>query len=180
MKPDSFLTFTLRITPAHTIAYFIAGILALNFLNYKDFYATETMSLLMLPVDTPIVALGPALQVIRGLILALVLYPFRSVILGKNGFWKLSFLIFGLSLISTIGPTPSSFDGIIYTILPFKYHLLGLPEAILYIALFVGILALCYKVNKRYLDIIFIVVTLLIVIMMVMGYISLKQQTLGV
>lgn len=175
MNQNSFFVFSLRVVFAHTIAYFVAGILALHFLNYKEFYATDTMSLLMLPVDTPIVILGPALQVIRGFILALVLYPFRSVIFNKNGFLKLSLVVFGLSLISTIGPTPSSFDGVIYTVLPFKYHLLGLPEAIIYIALFVGILALCYKVNKRYLDIIFTVLTLLIVIMMIVGYVFVKQ-----
>ncbi len=168
----SFLTFLWRIAASHTIAYFIAGVLALVFLNYKDHYASDSLSLLMLPVDTPIVALGPALQIIRGLILALVLYPFRSVIFSNKGFLKLAVLILGLSYLSTIGPTPGSFEGIIYTILPLQYHLPGIPETLIYIGLFTGILAMWYKFDKKYITIISVILVILIIIMGIMGYMA--------
>lgn len=170
-----FFTFLWRTTYSHTIAYFTAGLLAVTFLHYREHYASESLSLLMQPVDAPLTALGPALQILRGLLMALVLYPFRSVIFGKNGWWKLALLVFGLSLICTIGPTPGSFDGMIYTILPWQYHLLGLPEAIVYILLFIGSMALSYKTDKRCINVIAVLLLLLIIFMGVMGYLTLAH-----
>lgn len=166
--------FLWRVTYAHTISYFLAGLFAVIFLNYKEHYASETLSLLMLPVGAPMVAIGPALQVFRGVLMALVLWPFRSVIIGEGGWWKLALLVFGLSQICTIGPTPGSFDGLIYTILPWPYHLLGIPEALLYVLLFTGIITLSYKKNKRYISVIAAVLLLLIVLMGICGYMDAK------
>lgn len=174
-RQGHFGTFVWRTTYAHTIAYFVAGLFAVTFLNYKEHYSSESLSLLMHPTDAPITALGPALQLLRGMLMALVLYPIRSVIFSKNGWWKLGLLIFGLSQLCTIGPTPGSFDGMIYTILPLQYHLLGLPEAIVYILLFIGIMAFSYKTNKRYVNIVAALILLLIIFMGVMGYLTLAH-----
>ncbi len=103
----------------------------------------------MRPVSSPWVALGPGLQIFRGVLIALALLPVRGFLYGKNGFLKLAWLVLGLSFISTIGPTPGSFDGYIYTILPVQYHLGGIPEAVLYTALFAGILAFWHKSGKK-------------------------------
>ena len=137
MKPTtrSFLTFLWRVTYSHTIAYWLAGVFAVTFLNYREIFASESLSMLMLPVDDPLTALGPVLQIVRGAILGAVLWLVRGVIFGRGGYWKLGVLVFGLSQVCTIGPTPGSFDGMIYTVLPLFYHLFGLPEAVLYIAL---------------------------------------------
>lgn len=70
------LKFVYRITASHTIAYFFAGIFAVVFMNYKEHYASDTLGLLMLPVDAPMVALGPGLNIIRGIILGLFFYRF--------------------------------------------------------------------------------------------------------
>lgn len=166
--------FLWRITYAHTIAYFIAGLFAATFMDYKTHYASDFLSHYMLPTDAPMVAVGPALQILRGLIMALVLLPFREVIFSKNGWWKLALLIFGLSQICTIGATPGSFDGMIYTVLPLQYHLLGLPETFAYILLFIGIMALAYKVEKRYINIIAGILLGFIILMGVCGYLAAK------
>lgn len=78
MKGNTLTVFLWRVACSHTIAYWIAGISAVIFLDYKEHYASESMSLLMLPVSSPMVALEPSLQIIRGAILAFVLYPFRK------------------------------------------------------------------------------------------------------
>ena len=72
-KKSNVVKYFWQIMYAHTIAYFIAGIFALVVVNYRELYATEIISSFMLPVDTPIVALGPLLQVFRGIIIALIL-----------------------------------------------------------------------------------------------------------
>lgn len=168
-------TFIGRVCSAHVVAYFIAGVFALVFMNYKIHYSSESLSLLMRPVSSPWVAIGPALQIFRGIIIALVLLPIRSFIFTKNGYIKLIWLLFGFCSVSTIGPTPGSFDGFIYTILPVYYHLLGIPETLLYIFLFTGILAFWYKVEKKYITWIFVILVMLIIAMGIMGFRNMLQ-----
>ncbi len=174
MQSNSF-KFVYRITVAHTVAYFFAGIFAVVFMNYREHYASESLGLLMLPVNSPLVALGPGLNIIRGIILGLILLSVRNMILGDKGFLKLAILTLGLSFISTIGPTPGSFEGYIYTKLPFQYHLLGIPETLLYVAMFSGIPYLWYKTEKKYFNVIAIVLVVLILLMSFAGY----MQALG-
>ena len=83
-KNKEILKFTWRITAAHTIAYFCAGIFALLVIDYKVWFSEGAISSFMLPTDTPIVALGPAFQIIRGLIMAIVLLPLRKVFIDGN------------------------------------------------------------------------------------------------
>ncbi len=167
-------TFIFRITVAHTVAYFFAGIFAVVFMNYKEHYASDSLGLLMLPVNSPLVALGPGLNVLRGIILGIILLSVRTIILGEKGFLKLAILTIGLSFISTIGPTPGSFEGYIYTKLPLQYHLLGIPETLVYVALFAGIPYVWYKAEKKYFNIIAIVLVLLILLMSFAGYMQAK------
>jgi hypothetical protein len=162
-----------RIVYAHTIAYFIAGLFALIGVNYRDLFATEILSSFMRSVDEPIVALGPILQIFRGIIIALVLLPLRKTFFEeKNGLIKLGIIIIGLSLLSTIGPTMGSFEGYIYTKIPYIYQFLGYPEAVMYVALFIGILKISIKYgHKRIIAIISIIIMALILLMGIMGYI---------
>jgi len=158
---------------AHTIAYFVAGIFAVVVVNYKELYSTEIISSFMHPVDTPIVALGPFLQIFRGILIALILFPLRKTFFEeKNGLLKLGLIVIGLSLLSTIGPTMGSFDGYIYTKIPYMYQILGYPEAIIYVLLFVGILAVSIKfTHKKIITILSIIIMALICLMSIMGYV---------
>ena len=126
----------------------------------------------MLPVDTPIVALGLLLQIFRGIIIALILLPLRETFFEeKYGLLKLGLIVIGLSLLSTIGPTIGSFDGYIYTKIPYMYQILGYPEAIIYVLLFVGILGISIKyAHKKIITILSILIMLLICLMSIMGY----------
>lgn len=138
-------------------------------------YATAELSLLMRPVSDPIVALGPFLQLFRGIIIALVLLPIRKVIVeGKHGYLILGLLVLGLSLLSTIGPTFGSFDGYIYTIIPATYQVLGYFEALIYIFLFVFILWLSYRYEKRWLQILIIIAVIILSFFSIMGYFAAK------
>jgi len=142
-------------------------------MNYKELFSTEIISSLMLPIDTPIVALGPLLQVFRGIILALIFLPLRKIFFEeKNGLLKLGLIIIGLSLLSTIGPTMGSFDAYIYTKVPYMYQILGYPEAIIYVLLFIGILSISIKYShKKIITILSIVFMVLISLISIMGYV---------
>ena len=67
--------------------------LAMYYLNYEAAFQGEYLSCLMLPISSKWIAAGPALQVVRGLILAAALFPFREVIFrskqGPNEVWNI-------------------------------------------------------------------------------------------
>ena len=165
-----------QVACSHTIAWFIAGVFASNVLNYETLYVTDVISSFMRPVNDPVVALGLSLQILRGLIIGLIMLPLRKVFFEeKHGFLKLAVILFGFSLISTVGPTWGSFDGYIFTKLPVMYHIMAYPEAIIYCALFVGLLFVSKKYgHKKIITIVSIVFVVCIVLMSVMGYMSAK------
>ena len=170
------LKFVWRVIVAHVIAYFIAGLIAMNLVNYKELFVSGTFSLFMRPTTEPIVALGVCLQIIRGIVMALVLLPIRKVFTeGKCGFLKLGFLIAGLSVLSTFSAAGGSVDGFIYTKLSFMEHISGYPEAILWISAFVGMLWTFYKFEKKTISIIAIILFTLIVLMSIFGYFAAMQ-----
>lgn len=145
-RKGSWGQFWWRITACHMVTYFIVGILALTYLDYKTFFGKEILAVLMRPLDSPWVVAGPALQVFRGLLFALTLWPIRASFLeGKRGWLKLWLLFIGLAILGTAGPTPGSLEGIIFTQLPLAYHLWGLPEVILQTLLFSLAVVFWYK-----------------------------------
>jgi hypothetical protein len=168
--------FAWRVIVAHVIAYFIVGIFAMNVFNYDELFINGTLSLFMKPTNDPLIALGVCLQIIRGIIMALVFLPMRKVFTeGKYGFLKLGFLILGLSVLSTFGAVGGSVDGFIYTKLSLMEHIIGYPEAIVWIALFIGILWMFYKLEKKAISIIAVISFILIVLMSIMGYLITLQ-----
>jgi hypothetical protein len=168
------LKFVWRITAAHCIAYFIAGVFAMNLFDYENLFSSGILSCLMKPTNSPIVVLGgTSLQIIRGIIIALVLLPMRKIFtVEKYGFLKLGLLILGLSVLSTFGPAFGSFEGFIYTKMSVMEQIIGYPEAILWISLFIGILWTFYKFEKRAINIIANVFLTLLVFMGVIAYLG--------
>lgn len=161
------------VTAAHTIAYFIAGIFAVLFMNYRGAYVSEALACFMRPVDSPLVALGPSFQLLRGVLIALILLPFRkSLFEEKSGWLKLALLVGGLSFLTTLGPTPGSFEGFIYTKLSVSYQFLGYPEALIYIFLFSFFSVAWYKKPRKVFTVISIVLVFLIALMSFMGYLQ--------
>lgn len=134
MKPSdvTFGRFLVRITLCHVVTYFVAGFAAYTLMDYRTQFQSERLSCFMLPTDSVWVALGPSFQVVRGLIFALALYPFRHVFLDEaRGWLKLWGLFLGLAILSTAGPAPGSVEGMIYTKLPLVGQILGLWEVVL-------------------------------------------------
>ncbi|RPJ58415.1 MAG: hypothetical protein EHM23_17660 [Acidobacteria bacterium] len=113
------------------ITYFVFGVLAYLILDYREVFETTELRYLMIPTDSPWVAVGPALQVFRGLLFAVVLYPLAAEFLRrKNGSLILWGLFLGLAILGTAGPSPGSFEGFLYTKIPLGTQLLGLLEVV--------------------------------------------------
>ena len=174
-KKNDLLKHFWNVTYAHSIAYFIAGVLAMTFMNYDAIWATEIMSGFYRPIDSPIVVLGGSLlQIPRGILIAFFILPLRKVFFEeKSGLLKLGLIVFGFSVISTIGAVCSSYEGFIYLKLPLEIHFMGYFECILYISLFIGILFAAQKfAHKIILIVLPIVLMVLIVLMGITGYLA--------
>lgn len=99
-----FARFCFRVSACQLATYFAFGVLAYFLLDYRTFLQTGPLSHFMRPLDSKWVAAGPALQVIRGLILAAALYPFRHTLFGERAGWlKLWGLFLGLAILSPCG-----------------------------------------------------------------------------
>jgi hypothetical protein len=128
----------------HTITYFLMGMLAFHFLHYADLLNNPNSG--MRSTTEPLLLLGPALQVVRGVLFASIFYLFRDQLFGrKNGWLKMSWLLIGIGILGTFAAPPGSLEGFIYTTVPVATQLRGyleiVPQALLLSAL------LCFWVN---------------------------------
>jgi hypothetical protein len=165
-----FAGLALRTIVVHTITYSLMGIVAMLFLNYAEQFSRPAMASWMRQTSDPIVMAGPLFQPIRGLIFAFVFYPFRAILFtNRHGWLIMWWMLVGLGILSTFGPTPGSIEGMVYTTIPIRNQLAAwleiVPQAFLLSA------TLCYWVrhpNKRWLNwtlsVIFVVFLLLVVL----------------
>lgn len=129
--PVRFPELAFKTVAVHTITYFLMGILALTFLNYDEQFARPEMASWMRQTTDPIVMAGPLFQPIRGLVFALVFYPLREILFVKKHGWLIMWwMLVGLGILSTFGPTPGSIEGMIYTLFPLSSQIAGWLEIV--------------------------------------------------
>ena len=120
--------FFARTTAVHFVTYFLAGLVASSLLDYRWAFDQPVIRDYMVAFASTAVFLGPALQVVRGMIFGLVLLPFRHSIATRLGWLWLWALVIGIGILSTPAAAPSSLEGLVYTRVPLWYHVFGLPE----------------------------------------------------
>ena len=131
MKPLTLPAFVWRVLASHMLTYFLAGLAAFTVFDYASLYSTTELKLLMRSTDSPWVAAGPGLQVIRGTLFGLVLWPLAPrIAAGWRGALELFAIVAGLAVLGAAGPAPGSLEGFFFTTLPGKVQLLGLPEVV--------------------------------------------------
>ncbi|KAA3642943.1 MAG: hypothetical protein DWQ07_20690 [Chloroflexi bacterium] len=169
----SFFGLSVKTIVVHTLTYFLVGLIASTVFNYAELFTQTQLSSFMRPVEEPIVALGPALQFIRGILFATAFYPLREILFGrKNGWLFIWLLLVTLGILSTFGPSPGSVEGVIYTTLPIAEQFSGgflevLTQSFLLSAV------LFYWVNnpdKRWLNWLLWILYALVLFMSVAGY----------
>ncbi len=166
----SFRTFLVRVTLTHMVTYTVAGLLAYTLIDYPMLFQAEGFAGLMRPVTSKWVAAGPALQVIRGLIFAMALYPFRRVFLEERGGWlPLWGLLLGLCVFSTAAAAPGSIEGLIYTTIPPALQMRGLPEVVLQTLAFSLIVCAWYRNPRRSWAVVMGVLAVLVVLISAAG-----------
>jgi hypothetical protein len=166
MTDERFGRFFLRVTACHMVTYFVAGILAYTLLDYPTAFRSEHLACWVRPTTSKWVAAGPGLQWIRGLVFAVVLYPFRRVFLeGERGWLRLWGLLLGLGILSTYGPAPGSVEGLLYTTIPPFDQVKGLSEIVgQSLAFSILLVAWCRRPHKAW-GVVLYTLTVLVVLM---------------
>jgi hypothetical protein len=173
MKALSFPVFVWRVTATHMLTYFVAGLAALTLFDYASLYATTDLRLLMRPTDSPWVAAGPALQVIRGTMFGVVLWPLAERITsGWRGGLELFGLVVGLAVFGAAGPAPGSLEGFLFTTVPPEVQLLGLPEVVVQTAAFSLLLSWWCRKPARWLDVAAGIGIALVLVVSVLGVLA--------
>lgn len=132
----TFLGFFGRMTVAHFLTYFFIGLLfylsGLNVMAYYEQHPHQLINALYRETSSVLVMAGPLFQLLRGLLIALAIYPFRSVIIDRKLGWLYLWVIFlVLAILAPASAAPGSIEGYVYTNLPISFHLIGLPEIML-------------------------------------------------
>ena len=172
-KQITFLGLTIKTIVVHTFTYFIMGILALTFLEYKTAFAEPITREYMRQVDEPIVALGPALQFIRGILFAVAFYPLREILFERKNGWLITWLLLvTLGILSTFGAAPGSVEGLLYTKMSVSLQISGWLEVMIQALLLSAILY--YWVNhpeKKWLACILGIFFALVIIFSILGFV---------
>ncbi len=143
-------SFVGRFSLVHVLTYVAAGILFMNLQNYADAFTELEGGEHFRSLDSPVVRAAPILQIIRGVIIALVLYPFYNIFIkNKTGWLKLFAVLWGLTFLGAVEPIPGSIEGFIYTDLTFKEHLIGVPEVTVQMLLFSWIFLKWERINAN-------------------------------
>lgn len=166
---------TVKTIVVHTVTYFVVGLLAFTVFDYAASFAEPELRTYMRQTNDPIVALGPALQPIRGLLFALAFYPLRDILFGRKHGWLVTWwLLVSLGIFSTFGPAPGSVEGLIYTTLPIRDQLSGGLLEVLSQSLLLSAV-LYYWVNhpeKRWLNWVMGVIFVLVILLPIMGFLA--------
>lgn len=159
-----------RMAASQMVSYMIMGIIATNMLNYKEIFdSSETYR----AYDSPWIVAGPSLQMIRGLIFALALWPFKDKFLfQKNGWLKLWGLIVGLSVLSTTAAAPGSVEGFIYTTIPVMDQIKGYLEVVPQTGMFAFFVCYWYAHPRKVWNVLSIILVSLIVFMSIIGVLA--------
>ena len=116
----------------HTVTYFVMGVFAYLVFDYPRLYAETSFKYIMRQTTEPLVMAGPLFQPLRGLIFGIAFFILRRSFFGQDRGWlRMWAVLVFLSILGTFGPTPASVEGLIYTTLPLRLHLIGLPEVLL-------------------------------------------------
>lgn len=178
MKDNQITLFglTLKAIVAHTLTYFLVGLVASTVFNYQADFARPELRGYMRQIGDPIIALGPALQPLRGILFALAFFPLREILFRKKNGWLITWwLLVALGILSTFGPAPGSVEGAIYTTLPLQEQFFagGMLEILMQSFLFSTLLY--YWVNnpeKRWISWLLGVLFVLVLLMSLMGYLA--------
>ena len=132
MSKKSIVGYFMRYITVHVLIYILVGIIFMNLMGYEEAFKPNEQFSNFRKLDSPIVRAVIPLQMIRGFLVALILYPFRSIIMKSRWGWLMLFgILFGGTTVINLSASPGTIEGFIYTTTSLKDHLIGMPEVII-------------------------------------------------
>ena len=130
-KHKFFYGYLKRFTLIHLLTYLVCGVIFMNLMGYqKEFLNNENFARFR-SLDSPIVQASVLFQFLRGVMFAIILYPFREKITKSKFGWLMLFgVLWGMTCLGAVNATSGSIEGLIYTDVSLKAHLIGMPEVI--------------------------------------------------
>lgn len=104
-----------RFSVVHVATYLVIGVVFFFVSDCTGLFAADQYREQLRPTDDPLVRTALLFQIPRGLLLATVLYPFRSVLVTRLGWVKLFALLWVLTGIGAVITGPGSIEGALYT-----------------------------------------------------------------
>jgi hypothetical protein len=130
--PPTTREIVIKTVVTHTVTYFICGLAAYTLLDYPTLIRETDIGTSFRPLGDPMVAAGPALQPIRGLLFGVVFSILKAPFFGAHRGWLVMWAsLVSIGILGTFAAPPGSIEGLIYTRLPLSLHLTMLPEIIL-------------------------------------------------
>ena len=131
MNWRTFWLFVLKVVTVHTATYFIAGQISITTILGPYVYGPKALTMYYKDPS----AFGPWVlpdQILRGILLAIALYPFRERILelGKKGGLAIASIYLLVGQFACPGTSPGSLEGFVYTRIPIDFQFAVLPEII--------------------------------------------------
>jgi len=118
----------IKFTILHVITYTLFGVLFYYLQNYELAFDTQEYFKLFRPMTDPIVSMAPFIQLIRGGLLALFLYPLHNTFIEEKHGWLLLFLVlFGFTALVP-GGMITDFIKVFRTENSLSDFLVGVPE----------------------------------------------------
>lgn len=170
----SFWSLTLKTVVVHTVTYFLVGLMALTLLGYEQLFDKPQLAAYMRQTRDPWVMAGPLFQPIRAALFASVLFLLRERLFGqKRGWLVMWWILVALGILSTFGPAPGSLEGMIYTRIPWREQLVGLPEGLVQ-ALLLSVTLVFWVTHpeKRWLNWLLWVLFALVMLLPVLGLVT--------
>ena len=174
MKPNGPFSIVLKTTVTHTATYFMMGLIALTLFDYGAKYSSPVISGYMRQITDPLVAAGPLLQIVRGILFGIVFFLLKDIVFSrKSGWLTLWIVLVILGIVSPFGASPGSIEGMIYTVIPMNFHFTGLPEVLIQ-ALLLSVITFFWVNHPRskWLSWILGALFLVALIMSAMGYLA--------
>lgn len=130
-QKSDFWGYLKRFTLTHVLTYLACGLIFMNLMSYSQEFVNNESFAHFRPLDSWVVRAAVIFQFLRGALFAVILYPFRKTISEQRWGWLILFgVIYGLTGLGAVNASSGSIEGLIYTEISIKEHLIGMPEVI--------------------------------------------------
>lgn len=118
------LKFISRVVVIHIITYILCAITFTIVFDYSELYRTGITAYYMKDYGSVSIIVGPFIQLIRGILYAVVLLLTKNSFIDNKYSWlKLWIVMLILGLLNPLTISPSSVMGMVYTQLSLEFHL---------------------------------------------------------